>query len=371
MVFIIGITLAFFLEFLLLSKPNKSSADKILAIWLLVIGIHLFLFYLRFDEKYSLIPFLTGLDIPFPLLHGPFLYLYVAVITNQQPKFTSLKYLHFIPFLVSLSIISPFLLLPIDLKEQTFKNEGQGYEKFMLIHLITILLSGFIYFSWSLVLLRNHRRKIGNYFSNKEKINLNWLRYLIYSIGTIWLVVAFLDELFIFGSVVVFVLLIGFVGIKQTQIFSSRMGSIVRDNDKENSGNQQNEKTNKYGNSGVTDELSERIYNDLISIMNDKAIYKDNNISLISLAGMLKTRPNYLSQIINEKTGNNFYNFINNWRIKEFKRLIALPENSKEKILSIAFDCGFNSKSSFHKYFKQATGQTPTEYLNTLKSTDY
>ncbi|MGM0738818.1 MAG: AraC family transcriptional regulator, partial [Bacteroidota bacterium] len=76
-VFTIGIFLCFFLQFLLLTKKQASTSDRILAVWMFVIGLHLFsyyLYYLGFWEKY---PHMSGIHHPFPLLHGPFLYLYV------------------------------------------------------------------------------------------------------------------------------------------------------------------------------------------------------------------------------------------------------------------------------------------------------
>jgi AraC-like DNA-binding protein len=266
---------------------------------------------------------------------------------------------------MSLSVIIPFIVMPIETKVQIFNNDGQGYETYTILNFASILFSGIIYFVWTSILLKKHKKKIGNNFSNLDKINLNWLRYLTYGIGTIWLTVAFLSELYIFSSVVMFVLLLSFMGIRQTEIFTSKRDTENINTDEDDNANiQQKKETGKYDKSGLTNELSERIYTQLVSTMKNEAVYKDGNISLNALSALLRTRSNYLSQIINEKTGNNFYRYINNLRIAEFKRLISLPENKDEKILSLAFDCGFNSKSSFHKYFKQSTGQTPTEYLS-------
>ena len=98
--------------------------------------------------------------------------------------------------------------------------------------------------------------------------------------------------------------------------------------------------------------------------METEKIYTESELSLSELANRLNTLPNYLSQVINDKEGKNFYDYINMLRIDEFKRLVSRPENRKYTLLSLSYDCGFNSKSSFNKNFKKVTGQSPSEYLN-------
>lgn len=364
---IVGVGLAFFLSLLLLAKPKKSKADTILFAWMLVIGAHLLLFYLRSTDYGSFVPFLFGFDIPFPLLHGPFLFMYVASITGMEIKPRLLNSLHFLPFLMVFFFALPFFLQPFEAKVMVFQNKGAGHEQFSMINSVAIILSGVAYISASLYKLKKHRRNIGNIFSNTEKIKLNWLRYLTYGLAAVWCAVAFLGDFYIFASAVVFVFFIGFMGIRQAQIFSAEEEKIVAQPETVTPKAMQAEEPVKYGKSGLNDELLARIYRDLNVLMDEKKVYKESNISLSVLAKLIHTQPNYLSQTINEKTGGNFYNYINNLRIEEFKRLIMLSQNKNETILSVAYDCGFNSKSSFHKYFKQSTGQTPSQYINASK----
>jgi len=369
MIFIIGITLAFFLEFLLIAKKKKTKADKVLAIWFLAIGLHLLSFYLRYEQKYYFFPTIIGLDISLPLIHCPLLFLYVLFITDNKQNGV-LYIVHFLPFLASFLYTIPFLVSPIENKIQIFENKGQGYEIFNAIKYVVTLISGIVYFSWSLLILKRHRKNINNLFSNTDFINLNWLRYLIYGIGIIWFAVAFLNEIYIFGSVVVFVILIGVIGIRQTEIFTEKkeIPDVSTNNDITPPPTEATNEISKYEKSGVSNELSERVYSNLVELMKEKKVYKNSDLNLSALAKMLHTHSNYLSQIINEKTGKNFYSYINNLRIDEFKRLILLPENSSEKILPLAYDCGFNTKSSFNKYFKLSTGITPSEFVRQYKN---
>ncbi|MEZ4905955.1 MAG: helix-turn-helix domain-containing protein [Spirosomataceae bacterium] len=84
---------------------------------------------------------------------------------------------------------------------------------------------------------------------------------------------------------------------------------------------------------------------------------------MADLAQKLKTNPSVLSAAINQNFGKNFNDFVNEYRIEEFKKQIQLPENKKLTLLAIAFDCGFNSKATFNQAFKKLTGQSPKEFV--------
>jgi AraC-like DNA-binding protein len=120
----------------------------------------------------------------------------------------------------------------------------------------------------------------------------------------------------------------------------------------------------KYAKSGLSEAEAARIHAELKKLMATRKLYTEPELTLSDLSTHLDIPPNYLSQILNEREGKNFYDYINTLRIEEFKRLVSLPENKKFTILSLAFECGFNSKSSFNRYFKKVTGLPPSEYMN-------
>ena len=97
-------------------------------------------------------------------------------------------------------------------------------------------------------------------------------------------------------------------------------------------------------------------------LMQGEKVYRDETISLQSLAERLSIKPHQLSQIVNEKLDRNFTDFINYHRIDEAKNILASPEGAERKKTSIAFDVGFNSMTAFYKAFKKYTGMTPSEY---------
>jgi AraC-like DNA-binding protein len=99
----------------------------------------------------------------------------------------------------------------------------------------------------------------------------------------------------------------------------------------------------------------------LATYMRKSKIYLDPDLSLDGLASKMKMSKHHLTQLLNERIMKNFYNFINEYRIGEAIDRLNNPA-LQVNILSLAFDCGFNSRSSFNSYFKKITGHTPSAY---------
>lgn len=103
---------------------------------------------------------------------------------------------------------------------------------------------------------------------------------------------------------------------------------------------------------------------ELIEHMERHKPFLDPELTLVSLAYQLGVSRNRLSQVINTAIGDNFYHFINQYRVEEVKKLMAQEDSKKYTIISLANDAGFRSKSSFNAIFKKMTGLTPSEYRN-------
>jgi AraC-type DNA-binding domain-containing proteins len=96
--------------------------------------------------------------------------------------------------------------------------------------------------------------------------------------------------------------------------------------------------------------------------------YLDPNLSLPELARRSGIARNQLSQALNESLGKSYYDFVNGYRIIEFKRLAADQGRAEDKILSLALDAGFNSKPAFNMIFKKSCGLTPSEFRATTRA---
>ena len=375
MIFIIGASLAFFLEFILISKKGKSLADKILTVWMFVLGTHLLLHFFEnngLDLKYT---FLLGLNTPFPLLHGPFLFLYAKALTSDTDQMNKVDYLHFLPALLITVRMIPFFLLPGAEKLQFVNGMMEQRSLLMTIVLYSYMISGCTYIALSLFVLRRHRKNLKENFSYTDQINLNWLRNLIIGMIVVWSIVTIghtLDDAFgmdirnevdnlIFITLSIFILSVGYFGIKQTWIFSGQLPLEAYEISEQPEKN--NVATNRYQKSGLKSEQADELQTRLEKMMEEEKPFLDDKLTLKSLAENLDIHPNYLSQVINERFEKNFYDFINSARIEEFKSLIQQPRSKNLTLLALAFECGFSSKSSFNKFFKKSTGKTPTEFM--------
>lgn len=347
-----------------------------------MIALNLTLIYLQTDEKKYIYPSLLGWVFPFPLLHWPFLYLYVSTLTSKKESGPKLVWLHFIPFFLSIALFSRFLFLPASSKISVYEIGGKGYETELLINLIAIILSAVIYTALSVVKLWKYKNLIKSEFSYLEKINLNWLSYLIAGMTIIFFAVIFVgNDRIIYSLVVGFVFFIGYFGIKQVGIFTGHIPVSIAEENKnlvesefifESKSN--NEKLPlsdgepevkglKYLKSTLNEDTALRIYNDLNKIMLTEKLYQNAELKLDDLAEALNVLPNHLSQVINSIENKNFYDYVNQLRIDDFIKMISMPGTQKFTLLSLAFECGFNSKTSFNRNFKKVTGLTPSEYL--------
>jgi AraC-like DNA-binding protein len=122
------------------------------------------------------------------------------------------------------------------------------------------------------------------------------------------------------------------------------------------------EAAKKYKQSSLSPLKSQDYLRHLQKMMTEHHLYRDPEISLAALAEQMGIPPKHLSQIINERLGQNFKNFINRYRVEEAKIKILDPREKDFVLLKIAYDVGFNSKSVFNAAFKKHAGMSPTEY---------
>lgn len=360
-----GIFMSFFIALLLITKKGLVITDKILAFWMIIIGIHLLGFYFNQIGYWQKYPHLIGTTAPFPLLHGPMLYLYTLYSLRGDQKIRRIDYLHFAPVLIAyVYMFKFFFFFSVQEKLRVDQGEIKSLENFKYVLLIAILISGITYAFLAYRLTWIHKNKVENNFSYKEGINLKWLRNCILAIALVFLSATIIylfrevigysfnfnaDYIF-YLIIILLVFYIGYFGIKQENIFTNSP--------------QINHKVSntKYKNSGLKIQEAEKLHFELLKIMRDKKPFLDPKLTLSELAKLLDTSSNWLSQVINQYEQNNFHDFINEYRVEKF--IQKASENKQYSILALALDSGFNSKSSFNTIFKKFKGLTPSAFLS-------
>ena len=359
--YLASIFIAFFSAFLILGKAKKQTADYLLATWFFIIGIHLIFFVLFYSGQFSNFPYLLGLDIPVPLIHGPMLYLYILYLTGRQPN----RYnwlLHFAPAIITYIYLINYFILTSQEKVYIYEYGTTAYRIFRKIIKVVIISSGILYVILSILAVRQYKKQISDLYSNTEKINLNWSYYLITGIALIWIAVILKNEILIFTLVSLFIIVAAYFGISRVGIleFASKQSDITEEKQTEH-----NDEivAVKYQKTFAGEDAIQDIYKKLTYQMEHEKLYKDPELNLNHVAALLGIQPNILSQTINSVENKNFYDYINRQRIEEFKRIVVLPENQKFTILSLAFESGFNSKTSFNRNFKKYMDSSPREFI--------
>jgi AraC-like DNA-binding protein len=306
-----------------------------------------------------------------PLLSSPILFLYVYSFSVGEDFLWIKQWIHLLPY--STFCLICFGLNFIDSDSISFSNGLPNFSNtfpFWLKNTITIPLAIIpaFYTVLSLSVLIYYQKQISENYSYTEKINLNWLKWIVISLLTLFVTLFTLitlginfglvsqQNLFaVVGSILTFYLFfIGFFGLRQTTVF---MNIPVETMIKSTTDSKPN-----YKNSGLNDEMVDDLFQKLVLHMQQSKPYLDENLSLATLALQLSLTSNQLSQIINQKTASNFFNFINSYRVEAVKERLKDPAFAHYSILAIGYDCGFQSKSSFNKIFKQMAGKTPLEF---------
>jgi adenylate cyclase len=122
----------------------------------------------------------------------------------------------------------------------------------------------------------------------------------------------------------------------------------------------------RYKRTAFSKQQAKEIEKRLTALMETNKPFLNPRLSSPDLAEMIDITTNQLSQFLNEHLNKNFYDFVNSFRLKEFQQLCKNQGYSHLSILGLAYECGFNSKTTFNAFFKRALGVTPSEYYKNI-----
>jgi AraC-like DNA-binding protein len=311
---------------------------------------------------------------PFLFLLGPTFFLYCqALVTPRGIQVGRGLLNHLAPFLVGGLSTAELIILSRKIMSPAVTNtDGQG--PWLLtavtgINLFIILLfmaTTSFYLFRSLKLLANYRRTRFDYFSSIEGRSLSWIEWIMGVMSIAWAthLVILIDSLSLKALTIThswslmietsWVYALSFLVLWQKVVFQSpRTTKTISDEDETLS------EPSKYQRSALDEERRLRIVTKVELAMTRDKLYRNQNVTLRQLSDNTKVSENYLSQVLNESLGRNFYEFINHWRIKDACELL---KDDTLSVIEISEEVGFNSRSTFNTAFRKETGITPTDY---------
>lgn len=279
---------------------------------------------------------------------GPSLYLYISSYLNKKIYQTPI--IHYLPFIGINTYLMIQFLIHLD--------QPQQFQALFLTHLPFAEI-----ISLSLTTIYIIQSGIWVFQKSLKSFEKKWLSLfwgLVTLLSMLWMVYAIIDhylfnynlsytDYYPLDTLVVMMLYIIGIGIfSRSQIYQPKASKLVKPI----------RKTYRAINS---DEIAQKI-NRLQQLMDEDHIYLNPNLSLETLAQQINTHPKTLSFILNEEIGKNFNDYINDFRVNEVKKRLVDPSHSHFTLLAIAYDCGFQSKSTFNTVFKKSVGITPSAY---------
>lgn len=313
-------------------------------------------------------------------VYAPVFYFYLIKLLYNVQFLPSKWYLHFVPFLIQFFVYLPFLIqndkrFLLDLMEQkpiltyifggagvfgllwntyywylfrktivAYKLEFQtnlSYEQ-NLNYLNSVSVIQFVvlcFWAFSIIAIL-----VGHYF------DIDNIRLFENSVDLTW---------FAFSTITYFV---GYFAIHQSETFKAQPQKISIFDDLLETSVNLNQKPSQHDLESTKKEVEK-----LEKYMAEHNPYKNPKVSLSELALQLQIPAHLLSKIINDHYQQNFFDFINHYRIEEFKKMVIDPKNHNLTFLGLAYEVGFNSKTAFNRSFKKITNQTPREFLDGIK----
>jgi AraC-like DNA-binding protein len=353
-----GIAQGFFVAFLLNSRGVKRTRAN-LFLSLLLIALSFSIAHMVYAQVIfsHLSVQIYSLGDPTFFLIAPCLWLYTMELTGRQVKPSWRLLVHFSPFLViivvSLSVGSGMVA--------SFLRENQRL--LTIIFWITVVIQFSIYQLFIQKKWLAYQSQIRQEVSNTENVSISWVRFfmmifLLINISfffSLFAVIHLNSSLWLGKSIAVIfslsVFALGYKGILQKEVFNTVIPAIQEEAIVQQSAQMRQDPG---------------LINKLVTHMVEKKPFLDPELTLSDLARELNVSRSQLSQLINDGIGDNFYNFINKYRVEEVKKLMVDPKKKNFNMLGIALEAGFKSKSTFNLIFKRFTGLTPTEFRKNL-----
>jgi len=355
----IGLTFVLLLWF---TKTVNRSANRFLALALATMilwMIRILAIDLRLE---TYLPHWDRLPMQFLLALGPLMYFYVLKVTCPQHKFSWNDLMHFSPLLLEQGALA------LEIGESTRTGvttySTKAFQQLNPVLQLLIFISIITYLHKSHKLIQNFYRRLQPVLMDRSLLEFRWLRRLLAATALLWFLWIFcaaadylgyrnqLSAHIYYPFYIFFAVIIIWTA---AAAFLKPQAAVM---------------TQTAAPAKPSPALAELRAKGawLKRSMEANQYYQDPELSLSSLAEKLNLPPHELSRVINTVFKKGFNDFINEYRVIDAARKIQDPAYEHITLLGIAFESGFNSKTTFNRIFKQMTGKSPTEYKNHLKN---
>ncbi|MBN8642270.1 MAG: AraC family transcriptional regulator [Flavobacteriales bacterium] len=343
-------------------KANKWFSGFIFCVFL--ISFQTLLLDLSLESDNSFIEIIVSIAV---FSVAPVLYLSVRYFIEPETKWTTTDYFHFLfaSLFTALSMIALF-------EDDNNKVENISSEIVALTELIFNLIFSIQVILYCLLSLRKilrHQKNVWLFSSSTENIDLKWLEFICIGIlimSIFWVIDIIFDlstkssifDYFTSSLYLTSVFFITYNWLKQKEIYpynndiKKEINKIIIETDTPESNKKKL----------ISDERLDEIKIDLLNLMETKKPFLDCELNLVKLASELKLSSHLLSYSLNKGFNENFYQFVNRYRVEEAKKILIDSSKNNLNLVGIAFEVGFNSKTAFNTTFKKITNQTPSDY---------
>jgi AraC-like DNA-binding protein len=356
--------LLFLSVYLFSQQKGKRISNRLLGFFFLAICLNLLDVFLLQTGVYFAHPGLAGLGSCLPLLFGPLLYFYTRSIIYKDFSVSIKNLIHFLPFLIVFCCTEIYYQSqPFVVQERILISLSEHRVPAIISDISTLIFLQFLcYAIAALRFVSLYKKMAGQHFSNPKYTDVSWLYSTIVFFILIIIISALngvlaqtaFSKYYLFAFNLVVALLLLFViqvmmrALSRPYFFS--FGDIP-------------ETAGQLSKMTATEKAEkEATVQKLLKFMKSDKPYLDSELTLEQLATKLSLKPRVLSQAINDILQQNFFDFINRYRVDEAKALLTDPKNKKITVLEVLYQVGFNSKSSFNTLFKKYTSLTPTEF---------
>lgn len=313
---------------------------------------------------------------PFTLLFGLLMFLYARNQVYQKFVFSRKDILYFIPFGLSvLTYLQMALQGSADESIQNQLNISSNIKAYIWEWNLYLLVNG-TFMLMAVKAFETYNEKLKAQLSNIKQSNLYRTQLLIKACLGLYI----LEGIFVYSTLFgfpyynmaydvinllcgIFLLLIGLDAILSFKSVTETQGELLPIPLLPTSDQEKREV--KYASSGLTEESSQDIKEQLIIFMDEQKPYLTPKLKIKDLSELTQIPAHHISQVLNEMFEKNFYEFINEYRVKDAMAILKNPKFKNHTYESIAFDVGFNSRSAFYNAFKKVYNTTPSKIQNT------